>query len=148
MAYRVKVTRDFGKALREGSIEIPLFNIIKEAARLKVVPFYVKEAPVDKGELRKRVRVIASNFREMSATVSTDAKSNGKPYPLFVHEGTGALKGTSDQGYTTGRVRAGDVARGIGGIRPNKFATRAAEKARPVVVRFAENEISKLIKKR
>lgn len=91
---------------------------------------YVKETPVDISNPGFRGGIQRRKIRSMEFVVESTATSNrGANYPLFLFGGTGRLKGAPDFGYTPGRVRSGTVAYGIGGIRPNKAATRAKDKS-------------------
>lgn len=105
---------------------------------------YKRQSPVNFGDLRRDVT--ATKLGPMEYFVTTKATSRGRPYPVYLHEGTGSLRGAADYGYTSGRVRAGDVARGIGGIRPNKFAKRAKEKTQGRVFKIVEKKLSSLLK--
>jgi hypothetical protein len=58
--------------------------------------------------------------------------------------GTGKFRGAPDFGFNTGRVRAGTVLIGIGGVRPNKAADRARMKANPLIVKFVNKGLSQI----
>lgn len=110
-----------------------------------VVAEYKKEAPVDKGLLRNSVITSISN--QDGYSVTTVAQSSGKPYPIYVHEGTGAFRGV-DKDYGSkgqGLVRSGRTNKGAGGIQPNKFARRAKDIAEPKVFRYITREVKTII---
>src|SRR6266496_5974777 len=100
---------------------------------------YKKQTPVDKGFLRNSVDTRGKGLERV-------VRANVK-YAKYLHQGTYRWKNKPDQGYTTGRVRAKQVAWGGGGVRPNRFADRAREIAAPKAVRFIEAEVTKLINK-
>lgn len=85
---------------------------------------YVDEVPVNEKDFVQGIEV-RKNAPMDYAVVSTALTDSGRNYPLDLFTGTGRQKGKPDAGYTPGRVRANDVAHGIGGIRPNKAAYRA-----------------------
>ena len=145
-----------GKLTVEAKITLPLVIInssirpelalaVREATSLIVVKEYKEESPVNKGTLRNDVE--SERQSDLSYIVTTTATSKGFPYPVALHTGTKKLRGSADFGYTTGRVRAHEVAFGIGGIRPNKFATRAANKSTPHVRAFINVATAKAIRK-
>jgi len=106
-----------------------------EATQLIVLNEYKKQTPMGfTGELKGQIKVIKMGALEYKVT--TTATNKGKPYPIYIHEGTGKLKEAGDYGYTSGYTRAGTVAKGIGGIRPNKFATRTVEAKKDDVKNF------------
>lgn len=111
-----------------------------EAALFIVEDAYVEEAPGDKGDFKQGIR--PRKDAVMDYIVESTAESNGANYPFFLYMGTGRLKGQPDYGYTTGHVRAGTVAYGIGGIRPNKAADRAKKKSQKPFM----NKLNQLIK--
>lgn len=110
---------------------------------------YIKQQPVNTGNMRSASRLLTNkmNSKDPEVIITTTATSRGRPYPEYIHSGTGKLKGASDYGYTTGRVRAGDIATGIGGIRPNKFANRAMRDSYQNVDSFIRNNVSRLLSK-
>lgn len=115
---------------------------ILQATSLIGEKYYKKESSVNKGGLRREVY---SRKTEYGYFVTTSARSDtGKPYPVFLYEGTGAMRGRPDFGYTPGRIRAGDVQRGIGGIRPNKISDRAGVRTAPEVLEFTQKRVLKL----
>ena len=117
-----------GKKYINDALQASYFIVLRE---------YKKQVPVDIGQLRQNVTVQASlKDRGASYIVTTTATHNGAPYPIYIHEGTGALKGAGDYGYTSGYTRAGTVARNNGGIRPNKFATRTVQATKEEVRSF------------
>jgi len=110
----------------DGDIRSVVDNAIK--ASLSIIETeYVKEAPANDGKFKQGIQVKRKG--PLSYIVESTATERGVSYPYFLYVGTGSLKGAADFGYTPGRVRAGDVARGVGGIRPNKAAKRAREKS-------------------
>lgn len=99
-------------------------DAIKASMEL-IVSEYVDEAPGNIGNFKQGIRVKKRGV--LDYLVESTATERGENYPLFLYTGTGRLRGAADYGYTSGRVRSGDVAYGIGGIRPNKAAKRAKE---------------------
>lgn len=138
------VKKDVATFLIRGDIEKEYRETL-QATSFLVEAWYKYEVPVDDGRLRLGVETY--DRKKDSYTVRTDATSDsGDPYPEFIHEGTGSLKGAPDYGWTSGRVRDDDVAFGIGGIRPNKFADRAKEEAEPEVADFMKRELPKKLR--
>lgn len=129
------------------STENGIVDLIQQAAMYSIVEnAYLREAPQGlTGDLRGEIKT--KKTTEGFETKSTAVSKQGKPYPEYLHEGTGALKGSNDYGFTYGRINADDVAYGIGGIRPNKFAMRGAKKAEPLLNKFVESKLEQLIKK-
>lgn len=117
-----------------------------QATQEVVVEKYVDQSPSDSGDMSKGIKVKKRDDLEYIVE-STARDEDDENYPLLLYMGTGRLKGMPDFGYTTGRVRANDVAWGIGGIRPNKAAKRAKDKAEPKVIRFINYQIKKELKK-
>lgn len=128
------VTKKLNKMLETGSGRRYISQAI-EATRFIVLNEYKKQVPVGfTMQLRDQTKVI--KIDDLSYKVTTTARNNGAPYPVYIHEGTGKLKGAGDYGYTSGYTRAGTVAKGIGGIRPNKFAARTVEAKKNEVKSF------------
>ena len=101
--------------------------------RFIALNMYLKEEPVWKGDMRRNT--ISKNIQG-GYRITTTAKKNNRPYPVYVHEGTGVFKDVDADFPSTGRVRSGEsrMNRGSGGMRPNKFAKRAAEKSQPLIL--------------
>ena len=128
------VTKKLGKLLETADGRKYISQAL-EATQLIVLNEYMKQTPMGfTGELKGQIKVIKSGALEYKVT--TTATNRGKPYPIYIHEGTGDLKGQGDYGYTSGYTRAGTVAKGIGGIRPNKFATRTVAAKKEQVKQF------------
>ena len=128
------VTKKLGKLLETADGRKYISQAL-EATQLIVLNEYKKQTPMGfTGELKGQIKVIKNGALEYKVT--TTATNRGKPYPIYIHEGTGDLKGQGDYGYTSGYTRAGTVARGIGGIRPNKFATRTVVAKKEQVKQF------------
>lgn len=128
------VTKKLGKLLETADGRKYISQAL-EATQLIVLNEYKKQTPMGfTGELKGQIKVIKSGALEYKVT--TTATNKGKPYPIYIHEGTGDLKGQGDYGYTSGYTRAGTVAKGIGGIRPNKFATRTVAAKKEQVKQF------------
>ena len=128
------VTKKLGKLLETADGRKYISQAL-EATQLIVLNEYKKQTPMGfTGELKGQIKVIKSGALEYKVT--TTATNRGKPYPIYIHEGTGDLKGQGDYGYTSGYTRAGTVAKGIGGIRPNKFATRTVAAKKEQVKQF------------
>lgn len=123
-----------------------IVDMITQAGAMSLVEReYIRESPEGpSGDLRGKVKTekTSEGFQ-----TQTHATRKGKPYPLFLFRGTGKLKGARDYGFTPGRVQNDDVAFGIGGIRPNKFALRARDKAEKPVTNYVRTQVSQLIKK-
>lgn len=128
------ITKKLSKFL-EGANGKKYITDALEATQLIVLNEYKKQTPMGfTGELKGQIKVIKMGALEYKVT--TTATNKGKPYPIYIHEGTGRLKGARDYGYTSGYTRSGTVARGIGGIRPNKFATRTVAAKKEQVKNF------------
>jgi V8-like Glu-specific endopeptidase len=128
------ITKKLSKFL-EGANGKKYITDALEATQLIVLNEYKKQTPMGfTGELKGQIKVIKMGALEYKVT--TTATNKGKPYPIYIHEGTGKLKEAGDYGYTSGYTRAGTVAKGIGGIRPNKFATRTVEAKKDDVKNF------------
>ena len=131
---RIVMTKKLSKFL-EGANGKRYIKDALEATQLIVLNEYKKQTPMGfTGELKGQIKVIKMGTLEYKVT--TTATNKGKPYPIYIHEGTGDLKGQGDYGYTSGYTRAGTVAKGIGGIRPNKFATRTVAAKKEQVKQF------------
>ena len=131
---RLIITKKLSKFL-EGANGKRYIKDALEATQLIVLNEYKKQTPMGfTGELKGQIKVIKNGALEYKVT--TTATNKGKPYPIYIHEGTGDLKGQGDYGYTSGYTRAGTVAKGIGGIRPNKFATRTVAAKKEQVKQF------------
>jgi HK97 gp10 family phage protein len=124
------------------NVEKKLAPVIRKTT-LKVEAQAKREAPVDTGDLRNS---IDSKFQAKGNVLVARIRANAK-YAEYVHEGTGIFKGGMDS-PSTGRIRAGTTNSGSGGIRPNRFMTRAEKWAKENdVFREALNqEISKLLR--
>lgn len=119
---------------------IPEIKVASERSKFIVLREYKKQIPVDTGFARRSV--IAKRSGIFDYVVTTTATNEGYPYPLAVHDGTGILEGTEDV-PSKGRVRRGEVEYGIGGIRPNRFAKRAKDITRPLVLEEFRKAIGK-----
>ena len=111
-----------------------------------VIGEYQKEAPVDKGTLRRSVslKISPMSAQGKGYVVGAYARArNGVPYATYLVEGTGKNKGDKDWGYTTGYTRAGIKHKG--GSVPNWFPKRAEVTAKPKVIKFFTQELAKLI---
>ena len=111
-----------------------------EGGMPKIEKAYVDQAPGNIGDFKGGIRYRKLGI--LNYIVESTAKNKGRPYPLFLFQGTGKLKNMPDFGFTTGHVRAGDVAYGIGGIRPNKAAARARSKVMSEFMEFVITKIS------
>lgn len=128
------VTKKLGKLLETTDGRRYISQAL-EATKFIVLNEYKKQVPVGFTlQLRDQTQVFKVN--DLEYKVTTTATNNGAPYPIYIHEGTGELKGQGDYGYTSGYTRAGTVAKGIGGIRPNKFATRTVAAKKEEVKQF------------
>jgi hypothetical protein len=143
---KTEIKLNLPKVLKKGFNTKPKLISIIQASYYITEADYVKEVPVDSGDFRLGLKVV--NQKEGYKVASTAKSVKNYNYPLALYMGTGRLKKTADQGYTSGRVRSNTVAFGIGGIRPNKAAKRAKEKAEPKVVKFVNREIANLIKQK
>lgn len=142
----VRVRTNLVKALREGGLGDSLDDAI-QATHFIAIREFKEESPVDKGRMRQDTQVIKKrkNYYEVGSAALSD---DGAPYPKYLYDGTGKFKGAPDFGYTSGRVRAGEVAFGIGGIRPNKVADRASRKAQSKIQKFVNMQLNKNINKK
>lgn len=122
----------------------PKFIEILQASNYIVLNEAKQQSPVDKGDLRRNMKV--QKVRDGYDVDTTATGKNNVKYPIFVHEGTKKLKGSRDYGFTEGRIRSNTVARGIGGVRPNKFMNRSANGTKEEVKKFVQNQINKLNK--
>jgi len=119
----------------------PRLNAAVQASSFIVVNAYKKEMPVNFGTARRSVE-----SKQMNGVIGYEVQPNLNPnYMEVLYSGTGRLKNSKDFGYTPGRIRAGDVAYGIGGIRPNKVADRAKEKSESKVNRYINGEIPRIL---
>ena len=131
---RLIITKKLSKFL-EGANGKRYIKDALEATQLIVLNEYKKQTPMGfTGELKGQIKVIKMGALEYKVT--TTATNKGKPYPIYIHEGTGRLRGARDYGYTSGYTRSGTVARNSGGIRPNKFATRTVAAKKEQVKQF------------
>ena len=112
---------------------------IMEAGMFIVEDKYVEESPGDTGNLKQEIKTKKNS--DLDYKVVSEATNNGHSYPLDLFTGTGKLKNAPDYGFTTGRVRANDVAYGIGGIRPNKASIRAKKKAERPYIQFVTKKL-------
>lgn len=110
-----------------------------QAAMFIIEDEYVKQAPGDTGAFKQGIQV--KKDAELEYRVVSTARNKGYNYPLALFTGTGRMKGLPDFGFTTGRVRANQVAWGIGGIRPNKVATRAKKNSMGKFLQFVNSKI-------
>jgi hypothetical protein len=142
MSQYIKLKGQISEILTRKDLAEELVKRLQET-RFIVMREYFKEAPVNLGDLR---RYIFSKGKAGGYVVSTSASNNGKSYPLYVHQGTGRFKNVQADFPSTGRVRSGEsrMNRGDGGIRPNKFAKRAAERSQPLVINYMSDVVSKL----
>lgn len=109
--------------------------------------FYKIEIPVFSSDARQSSQKIQKD-RLSYVVTTTVVNERGDRYPEYVHEGTYSFKGTSTDYPSTGRIRSGEskANRGQGGIKPNMFAKRAAERTRPEATKFVRNKINMLSK--
>lgn len=141
----IRINSNLSKVIEDTGYFNKRLAAIMEASQFIVEREYIKQVPVDQGDLKQKIRV-EDLTNTIGYRVTSNAKSvQGKPYPVFLHQGTGRLRGAPDFGFTTGRVRNNEVAFGIGGIRPNKFAKRARDKAEKPTIAFINKRINKLI---
>lgn len=142
----IKVRFNLAKVLIDPTYFTKEFTAVFQASSFIAERHYVKETPVDKGDYKGTIR---TQKKGLQYIVTSKARSkDGREYPRDLYMGTGRLKGAPDFGFTTGRVRAGQVALGIGGIRPNKVAKRAKERAEDPVIRFINKGVQQMIKKK
>lgn len=123
----ITVQIDLSKILEDSNYSDRLIDRSIQASMFVFENAYVDEAPRDEGKYVQGIETKKQAF--IDYVVRSTARNRGANYPLFLFMGTGKMYGKPDFGYTSGRVRAGDVAYGIGGIRPNKVALRAKERA-------------------
>lgn len=140
---KVRVKMNLAKVLTDGKYFAKMLPKAIEAGAFIVEKAYVKEAPGDTGKYKQSIGVSQSIQNKLQFEVMPNAKNRGFDYPTALYTGTGKQRGKPDAGYTPGRVRAGDVAKGIGGIRPNKVAKRVAANSK--VQKQAKNKAERLI---
>lgn len=122
------------------SLRGQLKQLVMEAAGEILVAEAAEQAPRDVGDLVGEIK--AERVGDLSVEVASTAESSGgELYGDILQIGTGRLRGAADYGYTTGRVRANDVAYGIGGIRPNKFMARTKESQEDSVIRYVNTRL-------
>jgi len=117
---------------------------VLEAGMTILEAAYVSEVPVNIGFFKSGLQIkkrSVLNYIVESTARSSSRFSVGFNYPLALFYGTGTLKNKPDYGYTSGRVRAGNVAFGIGGIRPNKASVRAVKKSKKTFMEFITKNI-------
>lgn len=112
-----------------------------QAAMFILEDEYVKQAPADRGAAGFKGGIQVKRNGYLDYVVESTARDKGRNYPLYLFQGTGRMKGKPDFGYTTGHVRAGTVAYGIGGIRPNKAAKRAKDNKQKAFIEFITKKI-------
>lgn len=167
---KLNINQSIRDYLKKGSISKQL-NEILLASDFIVIADYKKETPVDKGPLRQSVaRIKKSNS---SYIISAPAKTRGKMYGVFIHQGTGKYKNSNMDVGRISRVRAyksifankgkskkkklkskNDMALMFAGMRkrgvkmsikPNKFALRARNSAEKKVNSFIIKELKKIL---
>ena len=109
-----------------------------------------KEAPVDTSALRQS---IGHQVSGLSGSVEAGfLRTEPIKYAKFVHEGTGRYAGDpKDYGRTARVVKVKGKLRRVsgakGGIKPNRFFERAANKSRPQVLLFFEQALKKTLER-
>lgn len=114
---------------------------VMEAGMFIVEGAYVDQVPVNKNDPGFLSGIQVKRKKFLDYVVESTAKRGDVEYPALLYSGTGKMRGRSDFGYTSGRVRAGDVAYGIGGIRPNKAALRAKKNSMDEYILFIKNKL-------
>lgn len=133
-------TRLTGALKHPSALRFQLKALVMEAAGEILVAEAVEQAPRDVGDLVGEIKAV--RVGDLSVEVASRATSaSGELYGDILQSGSGSLRGARDYGYTSGRVRGGDVARGIGGIRPNKFMARTKEAKEDEVIRFVNRKL-------
>lgn len=122
----IKVTKKLHKVLKDSKYLRKQFTTSLGRIKNKGLREYKLEIPVDKGIARNSV---VATKQGLGFIITTTATNQGRPYPLFVHEGTYDFKGAKDYGRRSSRLQFSytDSGNGAKGIRPNKFADRARE---------------------
>lgn len=161
LSYSIKIK--LAKALTDDK-EFPkqLDRIIYNVARYVVEPEYKRQAPVNKGDLRKYVGTKKQSM--FNYVVTTTATSRGFPYPVAVHEGTGKYKGSvfdfgldpsADPGFTRNARYTEEelilfkvlAKRGVEmSIKPNKFAIRTKKESIKEVNNYILKQLDKYLK--
>lgn len=142
IATQAKITIDFTKFLGQEGYAGKQFDMAFQASTFVVEEEYVDEAPGDSGDFKKGIEVRKLSPLQYVVESTARSKKGNANYPLYLYGGTGKLKGLPDFGYTSGHVRAGTVARGIGGIRPNKAAQRAKRDSEPLFIQKVNQYIA------
>lgn len=134
--YREKIS----KLISEGIDKKGLDDMVQAGGAI-VQNEYKKQSPTNSSRLKNNV------YNRKDGVGKRLVSTSAGRYATYLHEGTGRLKGARDYGYTTGRVRANEVAWGIGGIRPNKFADRTIKVTAPLVSELYVKTIDVMAKK-
>lgn len=143
MDTQISITYKLSKVLTDESEISRVVDMAIGAGMFKVEKAYVDEAPGNFGKFKQGIQ--RKKNRALDYVVESTAKRSGFDYPLALFTGTRKMKGKPDFGFTTGRVRANDIAYGIGGIRPNKAATRAKRKVEKDFINFVNSRIKQSI---
>jgi hypothetical protein len=145
MDFAITIQFNLKRAITEEGYTSRALDFVMQAGMFKVEKAYVDEAPGDEGKFKQGIEVHKN--KPLDYVVRSTAKNEGKNYPLILFHGTGKMKGKPDFGFTTGHVRAGTVAYGIGGIRPNKAATRAKKKVEKDYMNFVISKYKQQLNK-
>jgi hypothetical protein len=132
------VTRyKLSKLIKNPALTLPVIKAGMETSRPLVVKQYLREIPRLSGLAASKVHAssVWAIRDDIYYDVTTIATNNGFRYPLAVAGGTGRFKGSEKDYPSFGRVKNGETNKGAGGIKPNKFATRAAIGSRMYVVK-------------
>ena len=122
-----------------------LSNAIKQSIHI-IRPMMVKEAPHDKGGLRKNIYARQTG---LTGIVGPDLKST--PYALYVHSGTGIYAGRGRIYPKRAKVLAFKVggkmvfAKSIKGQKANPFVERTANKMTPIIQRIFNKTVDLII---
>jgi hypothetical protein len=145
----VKIRRDLPRVIEDSDYFAKFLPKAVQAGAFIIEDAYAREAPGHIGTYKGSIQVQKVG-NGSTYIVKPTARAKGFNYPLALYTGTGRMRGKPDFGYTSGRVRAGDVARGIGGIRPNKVAKRVAEnrKVQRDAYKKADQLVKQLLRKR
>ncbi len=122
-----------------------LTDAIKTSIHI-IRPMMMKEAPHDKGGLRKN---IFAKIKGLIGTVGPDV--NATPYAWYVHEGTGIYAGRGRIFAKRAKALKMNIggkivfAKSIKGQRPNPFVERTVDKMTPIVQKIFDKAGDKIV---
>ena len=151
MSYNIEIKglaqlkKNFAKS--PATVVKELTSAIKQSIHI-IRPMMVKEAPHDKGGLRKNIYA-----RQVGLTGFVGPDLNANPYALYVHSGTGIYAGKGRIYPRKSSVLVFKIggktifAKSIKGQKPNPFVDRTAKMMTPIVQKIFEKSISNILNK-